>query len=201
MSLHKKIGIDCDGVLAEWVAAFTEELARLYPGYPRMTTNTIPGWWYKTWPNLTPEMTEQAWKAVTFSRDWWERLAPIPTFPERQALTKLARDHEVYIITARRETFGDSTTFQTYRWLGNNGIHGVQVIASDHNKGALARALRLDYFLDDKPENVEEVVDCVEGCRCFIREWPWNVTTPLHWSIGSVKSLGDFINIIREQEG
>jgi hypothetical protein len=69
----------------------------------------------------------------------------------------------------------------------------------EKNKGPLAEALKLDYFLDDKPENCEDVNDCAPGCRVFLREWPWNSNIPTNWNIGTVKNLRDFIQIVEER--
>lgn len=196
-SSRKRIGIDCDGVLAEFYRRYTEEMQRLFPHIPNLvgTSKHMPCWFVDEWPGATKEMVKATWDAVTNSRDWWLGLAPIPTFDERRALTHLARDHEVYIITARRETKGNSVLHQTWRWLGNHGIHGVSVIVQK-NKGPLARALKLDYFLDDRPQNCEEVNNYATSCRVFLREWPWNENTPMNWDIGGVKSITEFIDII-----
>ncbi len=194
-----RIGIDCDGVLADFKLAYTTEMQRLYPDIPYLVHKTegMLAWDETAHPFVTPEMAKETWKYITMARDWWLTLAPIPTFTERTSLTHLAKDQDVYIITARANTLGDSVVHQTWRWLGNQGIHGASVILAKQ-KGSVARALKLDYFLDDKPENCEDVADCAEDCRVFLREWNWNREIPLHWSIGSYKNLGDFINRVAE---
>ena len=196
-----RIGIDCDGVLADFKFAYTTEMQRLYPDVPGLVHNTsqMLGWEVTLWPGVTQEMRKATWKFVTNSRDWWLTLAPLANFAERQAITLLTQRHDVFIITARRDTKGYPVSHQTWRWLGNHGIHGVSVIVTEQ-KGLVAHALDLDFFLDDKPSNCEEVNEATNSCKVFLREWNWNSRVPMNWNIGSVKSLVEFLSRIQEVE-
>ena len=64
---------------------------------------------------------------------------------------------EVFFITQRPATAGDTVQRQTQRWLVQQGFDLPSVLVIAGSRGAAAGALRLDYHVDDSPMNCVDV--------------------------------------------
>ena len=65
---------------------------------------------------------------------------------------------EVFFITQRPATDGDTVQRQTQRWLVEQGFDLPSVLVIAGSRGAAAAALRLDYHVDDSPQNCLDVM-------------------------------------------
>jgi hypothetical protein len=77
-----------------------------------------------------------------------------------QRLYQLTGDHnwEIFFITQRPATAGATVQWQTHKWLVEHGFLTPSVIPLSGGRGKAAAALRLDYLVDDTPQNC---VDCL----------------------------------------
>ena len=58
----------------------------------------------------------------------------------------------------RPKTAGDTVQRQTQRWLVAQGFDLPSVLVLGGSRGAAAGALRLDYHVDDSPQNCLDVI-------------------------------------------
>ena len=149
-----KLGIDIDGVLADFVtphAVLVEEL----------------------------ESTGAAWHVINDSRTWWLDLAPYAGVSD--ALRRLDEDDEVYFITRR---YGRGVQAQTAIWIAEQCPQGdadseavivsVIIVSKDQDKGKLAEILTLDAMIDDSDAVAAAVRSRAAKCQMILIDRPWN---------------------------
>lgn len=77
------------------------------------------------------------------------------------------KGYKVIILTARQDHWYD----QTEEWLQKIGLKYHKLI-HDKKKGARAVKEGIDIFIDDKPENVRDLIE--HGVNAYIFDRPWN---------------------------
>lgn len=170
-------GVDVDGVLADFNNTFSELLIsstrenRLPAGY--WTDPDYPPVWQ--WPQhfgYSNEQIDRAWEVVEATR-FWNTLEPLKGIRDIHHLPPGSR---VYFITSR---VGPTALKQTQLWLQSRlssafvNRHEYSAIISS-NKAASALALRLDFYIDDHPHNVNTVVGWVPDCAVYLLDAPYN---------------------------
>jgi hypothetical protein len=108
---------------------------------------------------LSESAIKRAWKEVSAAHNWWTTLWPYE--PAQIArLYALSREHgwEVFFLTKRPPTRGDTVQVQTQSWLEKYGFYLPAVVTVPGSRGELANALRLDFVLDDQELNCVEVI-------------------------------------------
>lgn len=179
-----KVGIDVDGVLADFNTAFMRRVVNvtgrdLWPENYQPTT-----WSYPTTVGYTPEEEAVVWKTIKEDRVFWYCL---PTYPETwetfrylDERIKVDRD-DVYFITARP---GAEAKRQTEMWLLKefNHVtthhHNPTVLITPH-KGLAAQTLGLDVYIDDRYENALDAAGVhwrnePPRTMTFLLNRPWN---------------------------
>jgi hypothetical protein len=147
-----RLGLDVDGVLADFRGAFQEAARRCLKrkSPPPGSVSDDP---------LSPLEIERVWKQIARTPNWWMGLEPFE--PEQIAhLYALARagHWEVCFLTKRPASAGDAVQFQTQWWLEQHGFFLPAVITVPGSRGDLANALRLDLVIDDQFVNCAEVI-------------------------------------------
>jgi hypothetical protein len=188
------IGVDVDGVLANFFKAYESLIIRssgvnlfgdkLYP-------NALPQTW--NWPETFGyEMRTIAdvWDKIKASNSFWWHLEPLPGAEE--FLRKLYESkHEAYFITDRP---GVTAQVQTAQWLEKYGYKYPSVIISRKGKGAACDALSVDYYIDDKYENVVDVLDISPYTKVSLLTYPYNSISKI--SMPRVDNLNQFWEVI-----
>jgi hypothetical protein len=152
-----RIGFDLDGVLADFASAFHAVEVRLFgretelePGQPETEEERQAG------PQeLQPSRRVDAiWDAIAETPDFWAGLRPLEPGAVRR-IHELTLQHrwEVFFITQRPDSRGETVQRQTQRWLVAQGFDLPSVLVIRGSRGAAAGALRLDYLVDDSPQN------------------------------------------------
>ena len=143
-----RIGFDIDGVLADFRSAFRDLAQRV------LGRAVAPE------EELRPGDVKRLWEEVARTSNWW---LDVPAHEPEQlarvyALARQAR-WEVFFMTSRPASAGDSVLVQTQVWLERQGflLPSVLTIAAG-GRGELARMLRLDLMIDDQLLNCVDVV-------------------------------------------
>jgi hypothetical protein len=108
---------------------------------------------------LSSRHRDLVWQAIEATPNFWTTLAPIDAaeITRLQRLT-LEHDWEVFFITQRPATAGRTVQWQTHMWLVEHGFAAPSVIPLSSGRGKAASALRLDYLVDDSPQNCVDVL-------------------------------------------
>jgi len=171
-----RIGCDLDGVLADMESElirharelFGEVAPRVLPGPANQQAPPDPAAAPK--PLQTPpprlaqmEMTDRQqrrlWRHVESIDGFWETLKEIePGMVARLAAVADERRWELIFLTKRPESVGATAQVQTQRWLQAHGFTLPSVFVVQGSRGRVADAFKLDFVIDDRPENCLDVV-------------------------------------------
>lgn len=174
-----RLGIDMDGVLADFNTSFYYLLAEMCGrSYEELPEGWQPEVW--AWPSacgFPQTLVEEAWlRLAQPGQEFWYDLSSYPEANEfLKLLEMLVNTHKVEaFFPTRRE--GWKVKFWTERWLQERGLEVPTVLPvhSDVAKGTLAEALALDHLIDDKPENVYAVRAAAPRCQVALLARPWN---------------------------
>lgn len=104
------------------------------------------------------------WDAIRGIPDFWTTLDPLePGVIRRLFELSVAGQWEVFFVTQRPITAGETVQRQTQRWLMTHGFETPSVVTVPGSRGRAALALDLDFLIDDLPRNC---VDVVSDSRC-----------------------------------
>lgn len=203
--LMKKIGFDMDGVLVDWAFGFARTARAL--GLP------MPQYSFKEWHRygaekdyLSTREISQVWKIIRTEPLWWAHLPIMPDVTPNDAhrLKLLSKTSELFFVTHRMSDASPVST-QTALWVKwNIGIEFPNVIVAK-NKGDVARAIGLDFMLEDKIENAWCVhwitQDSKHPTASYLIDRPYNqhdpkpnVGSPSIIRVNSVKEYLDAID-------
>jgi hypothetical protein len=174
-----RIGIDMDGVLADFAAGFRGVEVRLF-GPAEHIDGGQPEKEEESQTSSEPLGAEQdgeakdravserrqrrrrrdsIWKTIQSTPNFWETLEPTEPGVVRRVHDLMLRHRwEVFFITQRPATEGDTVQRQTQRWLVTHGFDLPSVLVIGGSRGAAAGALRLNYHIDDNPQNCIDVI-------------------------------------------
>ena len=194
-----RIGFDMDGVLADFSGAFREHEIRLF-GPPAGAGTTRARRHVTGDPEKEEERQAAAeaksrrdtrgredavWEAIESIPDFWTTLRPLDARAVRRIHELMLRHRwEVFFITQRPFTEGETVQRQTQRWLVAQGFDLPSVLVLHGSRGAAAAALRLDYHVDDRPQNCIDVSADSEAKTILI------VPESNHTAIASARKLG-----------
>jgi phosphoglycolate phosphatase-like HAD superfamily hydrolase len=172
-----RIGFDMDGTLADFESAFHAVEVRLFgreshieAGQPERESEEPPV--AVGTPPGPPAVTQgkkrslvqgrrrrdQIWDEIRKTPNFWSTLTPLdPRAVRRVYDLTLEHKWEVFFITQRPYTEGETVQRQTQRWLADHGFDMPSVLVIGGSRGAAAAALRLDYHVDDSPQNCLDV--------------------------------------------
>lgn len=208
-----RIGIDIDGVLADFNTGFIERAIAvtgkdLFPARPF----DIPEWNYPEHYGYSDAEISAIWENIAADSTFWLKLPPYPNamgvLERLRVLTDMG--HDIYFITSRP---GVVSKRQSEIWLGTHGGDFLQTptVLISGKKGASASALDLHAYIDDRYENVVDVsrerwVKTDENpvgaskTLVFLVNQPWN-TGRAHWdailktlSVWRVSSVDEMLN-------
>jgi uncharacterized HAD superfamily protein len=161
MTKRLNIGIDVDGVLADFTTAARKVCQELFDGRP--DDSLVQTTWAFESLGITKEEENILWKELDSRKNWW--LESLYKLPNTNLLMPLYEKHRLIFITNRKDGKNPASwpiELQTAEWLRRQfHIYHPNVIISD-NKGPLMDGLKLDYFIDDRPKNVQEAVEAID---------------------------------------
>lgn len=167
-----KIGIDIDGVLADFTTDYGELLVSV-TGRNILPHTFYTGWQPDTWYweralGYTRKEEDATWEVINKSTDFWFNLAPL--CPEVD-LRGLAAVHDVYFITTRSGLYVKQ---QSEMWLRTIYDVAYPTVIISADKGAIARGIGLDIFIDDRDKNLWAVKGSSPETACYVIDYPYN---------------------------
>lgn len=166
------IGCDVDGVLADFNTAYINLMIQVagrdnFPPRPF----DITCWAYpEDLYGYSKKEVSAAWKEISKSKDFWFQLSPLPG-AEEFLVDLYTLNQDVYFLTSR---VGDQVKFQTECWLMVHGFPTFPTVLITTHKGDACRILGIDFYIDDKTENCQDVLDKSLYTEGYMLRQPWN---------------------------
>lgn len=188
-----RIGVDVDGVLYKWSKTARYLLREALPdspykapGHPLHTEATH-------WGYIEEHVSPEHWRWL------WTEGVRIGLFRHghiikgaMEGMRNLADDgHDLFIVTHRPK----AAVTDTLQWLAfcDFKLAGVHILTDQQPKSTV----KCDVYVDDKPENVEDLRYNTDARLVTLFDAPWN----RHWipplGIQRVANWGDFVQLVR----
>jgi len=150
-----RVGFDIDGVLANFRSAFRATAVRLFRGNVDDFDPDGP----QAASPLSDGDVRRVWEHIAKAPNWWMEIdAYEPDQIARLYSLTRAAGWEIFFLTKRPPSAGDSVQFQTQWWIERFGFYLPAVLTVPGSRGDIANALRLDLVVDDQLINCVEVV-------------------------------------------
>jgi hypothetical protein len=195
-----------DGVLADLTSAFREHETKLFgPARPRGRRGELPAdapekEAERQEARLASRQREDAvWQSIEAVPDFWTTLRPLdPGAVRRIHELTLRHGWEVFFITQRPFTVGDTVQRQTQRWLVTQGFDLPSVLVLHGPRGTAAAALRLDYHVDDRAQNcIDVAADAHARTILIVPETSKTaIASARQLGIGIAHSISDALDIL-----
>jgi len=174
-----RIGFDCDGILANFIPAY-QALTVKVAGCDLFAPNDVnhpPCWDWPQYRGYSADTMAAVWQRIATSPNFWLGLEPIWDSMNTLALCieDLEQNHDVYFITARpgyRAKRQTESWLKTYLPYDDDAIHPTVLLSN--NKGAAAKALKLDAYVDDNLDNVKAVLQESQQTRVYLLNKSYN---------------------------
>ena len=183
-----KIGMDIDGVLADFVSPFLHILEQRVGGGPIDPASiTDPN--FQSHPFLTQDVIYNCMVETSYDPNFWRVLAPLPSESQWRSLSRLCREHEVAFVTHRwvRDTYDIHRV--TRDWLSRQGIDDPVVHFTQEKKSQIVNHLAIELFVDDRHENCHDVATQTDAV-VMMPHRPYNCTFD-HPKVLRIKDLNE----------
>src|ERR1043166_5530311 len=152
------IGLDIDGVLADFLPPFLKLLEKRVGNGPIDPLSIIdPS--FISHPLISQELIAECMVEVSYNARFWEDLAPLPTSKQWQELENLSQKQKLVFVTHRYERDTYSIQQLTCDWLRKHGVTKPVVYFTQSYKSELVRELKLELFVDDRHENCLDIAE------------------------------------------
>ena len=182
-----RIGIDCDGVLRDFIPDLINQIKKDYPDKAHMI-KTSRSW---DWIDWLPFWTEEETEGYVFTKRYMELFGPdanpIPSSLEDWSkLKKWAKenDHELVLVSAQRPHCEEITR----QWLDKYGFDFEEMHFTKHKW-----SIDVDVLIDDSPEKLKMFNDrSVNHGHGICYKQTWN--TECH-NMMTIDRLSDIMTI------
>jgi len=156
-----KIGIDIDGIIADFVSSFLPYLNK----YCKCKVEDIVSYDFEKNIDISHENIEKLWKEVE-SNKIYSDLSLVKN--SKMALEILARENRIYLISSRKkESHKDTLT-----WLRRNKIPFDRLILTNGLKDKISSMKKCDIVIEDSLE-VARILEA-QGIPVLLFEYPWS---------------------------
>jgi hypothetical protein len=152
-------------------------------------------------PRRSRRKKDAIWRQIKDTPDFWFTLKPTEEGVVRRIHEMMLRHRwEVFFITQRPATACDTVQRQTQKWLVEQGFDLPSVLVLGGSRGAAAGALRLDYHIDDSPQNCLDVIADSKARPLLIVPDDDEVTvaSARKLRIGVARTIGQALDILEE---
>jgi uncharacterized HAD superfamily protein len=156
------IGLDIDGVMADFISPFVRVLSERIDNGP-IDPQTITDPNFMNHPLIATELISECIADVSCNPKFWEALAPLPSAEQWQALNRLSRNDQLVFVTHRCEQKSYDIGRVTCDWLRKHGITNPLVYFTQNYKSELIGKLKIGLFVDDRHENCRDVAENTEA--------------------------------------
>jgi hypothetical protein len=148
-----RVGFDVDGVVANFNKTFRETAAKI-DGVAENRDGSDAGA-----RALAADSMKRVWDHISGTAQWWLQLDAYEA-DQIQRLYRTSRERrwEVYFMTTRPSSAGETTQFQTQWWLETHGFSMPAVLTVPGSRGDAANALKLDIVVDDRLTNCVDII-------------------------------------------
>jgi len=196
----KKIGIDLDGVVADFYKGYTKLATQKFGNHVEVLCSIKHRERFSTWKlekimNLEKFQAEEMIESINNFPMFYETLELL--YPEswQKLISEFSNreDYEITFITSRKNSESVSVREVTKRWLQIQGWQNPSVVVTDE-KVLFCKVLGIQKFVDDTLKNCLDVhTHCQEACEVFILDYPHNRDHQIPDSIKRIHTLEDFI--------
>ena len=156
------VGLDIDGVLADFISPFLRVLAeRTGNGPIDLESVTDPN--FTNHPLITTEILSECVADISCEPNFWQGLVPLPSAEQWRTLDRLSHKEKLVFITHRCEQKSYDIAEVTCDWLKKHGISKPVVYFTQSYKSALIDKLNVELFVDDRHENCRDVAENTEA--------------------------------------
>lgn len=169
-----KLAIDVDGVIANFTDAYAHYLFKETGViFPKASNEWPEEWFWERSAGVTAAQEKKVWgDHILSSRTFWQDLRPVESAQEAiYRLNRMSQNgDEVSFITNRP---GTQSKYQTEKFLYGLGMNYPTVIVAA-DKLPILKAMKIEFFIDDRPDTVQEVgLDASVG-RIYLKDAPYN---------------------------
>lgn len=182
------VGLDIDGVVADFITPFLRLLEERAGGAPiDPATITDPNFVHH--PFLTREIIHETMEQVSYDPVFWGQLAPLPSPAQWRSLDRISRERRLIFLTHRwvRDTYDINRV--TCDWLRAHGVCDPVVYFTQEKKSQLVQELKVRLFVDDRHENCEDVATQTQAV-VLMPHRPYNQSFT-HPRVQRIKDLDD----------
>ena len=188
-----KVIFDVDGVLADFVYAFT---SRAHEMFGSLVYGTLSQKEWEKFDELDNKQIDRVWKYINTHPEFWLTLPALASGSELARVGLLAQTNDVYFVTSRHAYPG--TKLATETWVRNaTGIMTPTVVLSN-KKGEMASLIKADALIDDKAGNPIAVQYISQRTTPYIVDRPYNQFdhTVVGTKVRRVKDVDEFLTAL-----
>jgi uncharacterized HAD superfamily protein len=152
------VGLDIDGVLADFVSPFLRLLQERIGSAP-IEPQAYVDLYFSDHPELSREIVTECILKVSNDPKFWAQLDPLPSSEQWKVLDDLSRRQKLIFVTHRYECDNYSIHQVTCDWLRNHGVSEPVVYCTQSHKSELIEKLKVGLFVDDRHENCRDVAE------------------------------------------
>ena len=151
----------------------------------------------------SPVDSSETWDAIRAVPDFWTTLSPLePGGIERLQATAIRLRWDLFFLTQRPATRGDTVQRQTQRWLVQHGVDLPSVIVTRGSRGTLAAALHLDVLIDDTVQHCVDVIAESKATPFLVCRTPDATTEANATRLGItvVRTVAECLDVLEERQ-
>lgn len=194
MAKRKRVGIDVDGVLADFTEAFKRKCEKVFPG--KVDKDWIPSQWQWGDCGLTKHEVGMVWKEIVEDKHFWEDVKPLVGAAQLNELipTIVAKGAAPYFVSSRA---GTNVREQTANWI-NTFIPNAKtdqhliIVDNSYHKIEMMHAMRIEAMLDDYAPLITMGKD-LPTTRVYLMRARWNEWEREAYNLPSVGSVTEYL--------